>query len=36
MNPTYQEAIETAGLIITGRDAGGEARIIELPSHPFI
>jgi CTP synthase (UTP-ammonia lyase) len=36
MNPTYQEAIETAGLIITGRDADGEARIIELPSHPFI
>ncbi len=35
MNPVYQKAIEAAGLIITGRDADGEARIVELPSHPF-
>lgn len=35
MNPAYQQAIEAAGLVISGRDASGEARIVELPEHPF-
>jgi CTP synthase (UTP-ammonia lyase) len=35
LNPEYQEQLESAGLAITGQDENGEARIVELPSHPF-
>lgn len=35
LNPEYQEQLEEAGLQITGRDQSGEARIVELVSHPF-
>jgi CTP synthase (UTP-ammonia lyase) len=35
LNPQYQAALENAGLAITGKDAEGDARIIELASHPF-
>ena len=35
LNPTYQQAMEAAGLAISGRDATGEARIVELPAHRF-
>jgi CTP synthase (UTP-ammonia lyase) len=35
LNPAYQEQLEHAGLEITGRDESGEARILELASHPF-
>lgn len=35
LDPQHEAALETAGLIISGRDPGGEARIIELPGHPF-
>ena len=35
LNPEYQEALECAGLAIAGTDAGGEARVMELPAHPF-
>jgi len=35
LNPEYQEQLQEAGLAITGYDQNGEARIIELPSHPF-
>jgi len=35
LNPNYEEDLEVAGLRITGRDADGEARILELPKHPF-
>jgi CTP synthase (UTP-ammonia lyase) len=35
LNPEYQEQLECAGLAITGQDENGEARIVELPSHPF-
>jgi CTP synthase (UTP-ammonia lyase) len=31
----YRPRIEAAGLLVTGWDADGEARIVELPSHPF-
>jgi CTP synthase (UTP-ammonia lyase) len=35
LNPAYQERLESAGLEITGKDENGEARIVELGSHPF-
>lgn len=35
LNPQYQEPLERAGLAITGADAQGEARIVELASHAF-
>jgi CTP synthase (UTP-ammonia lyase) len=35
LNPQYQEQLQQAGLLISGTDQSGEARIAELPSHPF-
>jgi CTP synthase (UTP-ammonia lyase) len=35
LNPAYQEQLESAGLEISGADEAGEARIMELPGHPF-
>lgn len=35
LNPAYQEQLERAGLEISGTDSLGEARIMELPRHPF-
>jgi CTP synthase (UTP-ammonia lyase) len=35
LNPEYQERLESAGLEVTGKDGNGEARIVELTSHPF-
>ena len=39
LNPSYRQQLQDAGLLVTGWDAGyeaaGEARIIELPHHPF-
>jgi CTP synthase (UTP-ammonia lyase) len=35
MNPEYCGALVGAGLEISGRDEGGEVRIVELPGHPF-
>ena len=35
MNPTYHDELEKKGLSISGSDQSGEARIVELPSHPF-
>jgi CTP synthase (UTP-ammonia lyase) len=35
LNPDHQQALVTAGLAVTGRDADGEARVVELPDHPF-
>lgn len=35
LNPAYQEGLEEAGVAISGADADGEARIAELPVHPF-
>ncbi len=35
LNPAYREQLEDAGLEISGTDQGGEARIMELPRHPF-
>jgi hypothetical protein len=35
LSPDYQGSFERAGFRITGRDENGEARIVELPTHPF-
>jgi CTP synthase (UTP-ammonia lyase) len=35
VNPTYRAAIERAGLRFVGEDDHGDARVIELPGHPF-
>jgi CTP synthase (UTP-ammonia lyase) len=35
LNPQYQEQLENSGLAITGKDADGEVRIVELASHAF-
>ena len=35
LNPEYLEPLQKAGLEITGVDQDNEARIMELPSHPF-
>jgi CTP synthase (UTP-ammonia lyase) len=35
LNPDWQEPLERAGLAVTGTDKDGEARIVELPGHPF-
>jgi CTP synthase (UTP-ammonia lyase) len=35
LNPDYEAALHTVGLHVTGRDASGEARIVELDGHPF-
>jgi CTP synthase (UTP-ammonia lyase) len=35
LNPDYEGALERGGLRISGRDEAGEARIVELPEHPF-
>ncbi len=34
-NPEYQKQLESAGLEVTGTDQNNEARVIELPTHPF-
>ncbi len=35
LNPEYQQLLDQGGLRIVGTDASGEARILELPDHPF-
>jgi len=35
LNPEYQSALVSAGMKISGRDDRQEARIFELPDHPF-
>lgn len=35
LNPAYQEQLQRAGIEISGADEAGEARIMELPEHPF-
>ncbi|MGA8108732.1 MAG: hypothetical protein WB974_04815, partial [Acidobacteriaceae bacterium] len=35
LNPDYRERLEQAGLAVTGVDADGEVRIMEIPQHPF-
>ena len=35
LNPAYHQPLLDRGLVISGTGAEGEARIIELPAHPF-
>lgn len=35
LNPKYQPLLEQGGIQITGWDVTGEARVFELPTHPF-
>jgi CTP synthase (UTP-ammonia lyase) len=35
LNPQYRNAFEKSGLRVTGTDADGEVRIVELDEHPF-
>jgi CTP synthase (UTP-ammonia lyase) len=35
LNPRYQSLLEQGGMAITGWDSSGEARVFELPGHPF-
>jgi CTP synthase (UTP-ammonia lyase) len=35
VNPGYQARLEAGGLVVSGRGAEGEVRIVELPGHPF-
>ena len=35
LDRSYEEVLTAAGLVISGRDADGEARVVELPGHPF-
>ncbi len=35
LNPRYQPLLEQGGMEITGWDSSGEARVFELPGHPF-
>ena len=35
LNPAHEATVERGGLRISGRDQDGEARVLELPSHPF-
>ncbi len=35
LNPAYRDALEAAGLVVSGVDGDGEARIMEMRDHPF-
>jgi CTP synthase (UTP-ammonia lyase) len=35
LNAAFVEPLVTAGMVVSGRDAAGEPRIVELRSHPF-
>ncbi|MGA8724284.1 MAG: hypothetical protein WB565_04540 [Acidimicrobiales bacterium] len=35
LNPDHERELVDAGLAVTGRDADGEARVVELPAHRF-
>jgi CTP synthase (UTP-ammonia lyase) len=35
LNPEHRSLLDTGGLRVTGADADGEARVVEIPEHPF-
>lgn len=35
LNPAYEDALVSHGLVISGRDPDGDARVAELSDHPF-
>lgn len=36
LNPSYERTLVDAGLVISGRDSDGSARLVELPGHPWL
>lgn len=36
LDRSYEPTLESRGLVISGRDLDGEARVVELPGHPFL
>jgi CTP synthase (UTP-ammonia lyase) len=36
LDRSYEETLTSLGLVISGRDPSGEARVVELPGHPFL
>jgi len=35
VNPAYRDALEAAGLMLSGFSENGDVRVAELPAHPF-
>jgi CTP synthase (UTP-ammonia lyase) len=35
INPSYLDRLVEGGLVVSGRDADGSPRVVELPEHPF-
>ena len=35
LNPSHEGELTAGGLVVSGRDDGGEARVVELPDHQF-
>ncbi|OGF17796.1 MAG: hypothetical protein A2W00_05985 [Candidatus Eisenbacteria bacterium RBG_16_71_46] len=35
LNSHFRAALEQGGLVVSGEDAAGDARVLELPGHPF-
>ena len=35
LDPRFEDTLAAAGLVVSGRDDEGEARLAELPGHPF-
>jgi CTP synthase (UTP-ammonia lyase) len=35
VNPDYERQLEASGLRVSGLGDAGEARIVEIPDHPF-
>jgi CTP synthase (UTP-ammonia lyase) len=35
LNPTHQATLHNRGFLVTGGDDDGEARVLELPGHPY-
>lgn len=35
LNPDFRGTLESAGLVVSGMGEHGEARVVELPAHPF-
>ena len=36
LDPSYEGVLAAHGLVVSGRDSSGEARIVELPGHPYL
>jgi len=35
LNPAFRETLQRGGLVVSGVDDAGDARVVELPGHPF-